>query len=138
MAWKDGLNTIGKPSHPDCEIVKEEEVSITTLDNFIKDNGITKVDLIKIDIEGAELLALQGARKLLENKNAPLIIYESQYATTKGFGYHPIKIINYLKRLGYFLFELKEKDGKVVPFASNGEVYTIIIATKSKSFLKRH
>lgn len=38
-----------------------EAIDVTTLDHYVASNGMTKVDLIKMDIEGAERLALQGA-----------------------------------------------------------------------------
>jgi FkbM family methyltransferase len=40
---------------------KEEKISITTLDFFVKEHKLTKVDFIKADIEGAERDMLKGA-----------------------------------------------------------------------------
>jgi FkbM family methyltransferase len=40
---------------------KSEDVEMTTLDGFVKANGIEKVDFIKSDIEGAERQLLRGA-----------------------------------------------------------------------------
>jgi len=40
-------------------------VQAVTLDSFVKENDLGKVDLIKLDIEGAELAALEGARETL-------------------------------------------------------------------------
>lgn len=40
-------------------------VQATTLDGFVERSGIERVDLIKLDIEGAELAALQGARRTI-------------------------------------------------------------------------
>ncbi|MDR1952196.1 MAG: FkbM family methyltransferase [Elusimicrobiota bacterium] len=42
-----------------------EIIKITTLDKFVKDNDIKKVDFIKADIEGAERDLLRGAREVL-------------------------------------------------------------------------
>jgi FkbM family methyltransferase len=41
-------------------------VPALTLDDMIADLGVERVDFIKMDIEGAERLALAGARKILE------------------------------------------------------------------------
>lgn len=49
-------------------------VNVITLDQFCESNGITHIDLLKIDIEGHELAALKGAEKLL-NKHAIEIIH---------------------------------------------------------------
>jgi len=46
-----------------------------TLDNVLEELGISKVDLIKIDAEGAELQILMGAKRILELR--PRIVFES-------------------------------------------------------------
>jgi FkbM family methyltransferase len=48
------------------------KVPAITLDNFVYDRNNLAPDLIKMDIEGAEALALSGMRKLL-NKKKPII-----------------------------------------------------------------
>ncbi len=40
-------------------------VEATTLDSFVEQRGVERVDLIKLDIEGAELAALEGARQTI-------------------------------------------------------------------------
>lgn len=108
---KDGLNTIGRPSHPDCSIVARESVPITTLDDFIRSHSVPRVDVIKVDVEGAELMVLRGGRNLLKQKDAPLILYESYSWCTKGFNYHPVEIMWLLQDYGYSLFVLDGKSG---------------------------
>ncbi|MDR1741014.1 MAG: FkbM family methyltransferase [Synergistaceae bacterium] len=43
----------------------ERTVSITTIDDFVRENGLTRVDFIKADIEGYERNMLMGARETL-------------------------------------------------------------------------
>ena len=40
-------------------------VPALTLDNFSRDNGLKRVDFIKMDVEGAEKNALEGAREII-------------------------------------------------------------------------
>lgn len=42
------------------------EVSVTTLDTFVQDRGIERIDLIKMDIEGAEWGAICGGIEMLK------------------------------------------------------------------------
>jgi len=51
-----------------------EEVSTITLDDWVKQNNIPKVDFIKADIEGAERLMLEGAQWVLKTYAPKLAI----------------------------------------------------------------
>lgn len=42
-----------------------EEIALTTIDAFVQARGLTNVDFIKMDIEGAEIKAIQGAEEVL-------------------------------------------------------------------------
>jgi FkbM family methyltransferase len=51
-------------------------VRTMTLDTIIAEHGLAPVGLLKMDVENAEELALQGARELLA-RDAPYIIFEA-------------------------------------------------------------
>ena len=53
---------------------KGEEVLITTIDAFVKNNNIKKIDFIKADMEGAEREMLKGASETLKNLAPKLAI----------------------------------------------------------------
>lgn len=44
------------------------------LDDEIKNLGINKVDFIKMDVEGAEIEAIEGCKNILKNNNVNLAI----------------------------------------------------------------
>lgn len=46
------------------------------LDDVVADEGLDRVDVVKIDVEGAELSALAGARRTLE-EHRPLVLVEA-------------------------------------------------------------
>lgn len=126
----DGLNTIGRPSHPGCRVVAQEKVPITTLDTFLWEHGIRKVDVMKVDVEGAELLVFRGARKLLERTDAPLILYEGFSWCTKGFHYHPVEIMWLLQNHGYSLFVLNGETGQIAHRKPGHGYDAMIVAIK--------
>lgn len=50
------------------------KVKVTTIDNFVEKNNIKKVDLIKMDIKGAEFDTLKGAVKTLKRDKPDLLV----------------------------------------------------------------
>jgi len=126
---KDGLNTIGKPVHDDSEIVTTEKVPITTLDDFLRGHSILHVDVMKVDVEGAELLVFRGAKDLLAKHDAPLILYESG-VLTKGFGYHPVETMWLLEQYGYAFFHIDSRDGRITRLSGMQPCDTMLIAAK--------
>ena len=46
---------------------KKEIISTITIDDWVKQNNIPRIDFIKADIEGAERLMLEGAKETLKN-----------------------------------------------------------------------
>lgn len=55
------------------------EVQTDTIDNICKENKISKIDLLKIDAQGAELEILKGAMNIIKANNINLIYVEVQF-----------------------------------------------------------
>lgn len=81
----------------DAKIV---EAKVKTLDNFVQENEIENIDFIKLDIEGAEYLALQGGKNVL-SEHKPVLFVEMLRKWAAKFQYHPNDIIEYLNDMGY-------------------------------------
>jgi FkbM family methyltransferase len=56
--------------------VVEHAVTCTTIDAFMQDNGIERIDFLKIDTEGHDLSVLQGAARALREGRIGLIQFE--------------------------------------------------------------
>lgn len=83
----------------DDPAAKSQIVTVKTVDDFCAENNITKVDFIKCDVEGAELLVLKGAIETLKKK--PLVFCEMVRKWSIKFNYHPNEIIEFMKKFGY-------------------------------------
>lgn len=70
----------------------------TTLDAFCGSRGVIP-SLLKIDVEGAELMVVQGGEKTLEH--TPIILMELLRKWSREFGYHPNDVFALLARYGY-------------------------------------
>ena len=53
-----------------------ETVDVTTIDNFVAENGLETIDFAKFDIEGHELDALRGAARTLEQGRIKALAFE--------------------------------------------------------------
>jgi len=62
--------------HINRSFEQSELVRTTTLDRYCEDIGILYIDLLKIDIEGHELDALKGARRMFSEKRVKLVSFE--------------------------------------------------------------
>jgi FkbM family methyltransferase len=82
-----------------------------TLDAYLAGAGVDRVDLIKIDVEGAELLVLKGAGKLLSSPRKPALLVEIQDSSTSAFGYTAQDVIRHILGFGYSAFVFPESGG---------------------------
>lgn len=115
-------------ANPDIE---EINVEIKTLDSIIPMN--TKIDLIKIDVEGAELGVLKGSKNILE-RNKPIVIFECGKGASDYYNTKPEDVYAVLKEAGLNVSllsdwikkkpSLSEKDFVKI-FEDNSEYYFI-------------
>ncbi len=78
------------------------EIELISLDEFFK-NQEHPIDLIKMDIQGAEMAALLGMNKILErNPNLKMIIEFWPFGLEK-FGYSLAEFLNHIQNLSYRL-----------------------------------
>ena len=81
--------------------IQSVRVPAVTLDDDLAARGITHVDLLKIDAEGAEPFVLDGATRLLSSPNPPVIIVEVNAFTLNCAGLQPSDILSRLEAHGY-------------------------------------
>jgi hypothetical protein len=121
---------LGQATHPDSQVIGQEDVHITTVDVFMKDHNIPRVDVLKVDIEGAELMLFRGARDLLERADAPLILYKGFGFLTRGFSYHPVEILWFLESCGYTLFVQNSDTGEISELKPDYQYDSTVVGVK--------
>lgn len=72
-------------------------VSATTLKNFILNEKLTHIDLIKIDTEGTEIDILKSGKEAIKSFE-PIIICETLYNTIE------VELDDFFTELGYYFF----------------------------------
>jgi FkbM family methyltransferase len=132
-----GTDNLGMSSfkQPENFSGQKEKVKVVTIDEWFKTSGLSRIDIIKIDVEGYELSALKGMKEVLQNFK-PLVIVEINPATLTLFDLIPPDIYNYLNQLnfeGYIIneaVELTHWEGEEINLTSNA----LFFHTDKKNF----
>ena len=65
-------------------------VRTVAIDDCLDQLGIGRVDIVKMDIEGAELAALRGMRRTIARSPGLALVMEYNPAALKAFGHEPV------------------------------------------------
>ncbi len=103
-------DNIGQTSlrQPDNFSGVKVNVQCRTLDDYVEEHGIDAINLIKIDVEGAELDVLLGARHVLSRNPKPHIIIEFWEEFLQAYGSSCAQVAEFLQGSGYSLFWIGE------------------------------
>jgi len=85
--------------------IQKTKVTITHLDKFAEEHGITHINFLKIDTEGAELDVLLGAKNLLKNNKVDIIQFEYG-GTYRDAHIKLFDVYSYLKENQYLIFRI--------------------------------
>lgn len=97
-------NDTGKTHLSESKNGMVEMVSLITLDGFVEQRAIQRIDCIKIDAEGSDFEIIKGARNTIE-KFRPVIMLETD--NLGRFGGSKSDVISFLNRVGYSSSEFK-------------------------------
>jgi len=118
--FRDSFNSLRPPAIEDPFITVQ--VQVRRLDDILAELQISRVDFIKLDVEGGELPVLQGALKLLNRSSRPAMLVEVQDIRTAPWGYPAREIVRFLMRLLYQWFSIGPK-GALLPINCDQEHY---------------
>ncbi len=108
-------------------------VPITTLDTFVRERSLYSIDVLKVDVEGAEGLVLMGSQELLrDRKRKPRVILMELFdENLSSYDTSASALIDIIQGFGYTAFFVNNKV-ELVPFKSEGldEFYNVMFLTK--------
>jgi FkbM family methyltransferase len=103
----------GTPSMIQARTLAPTEVPALTADGLLDRLGWDRVDVVKLDVEGAEVAALRGMDRLLSRPDAPILLYESNAHTLQFFGHTRSDLLAALERHGYASYSVEP--GRLIP-----------------------
>jgi FkbM family methyltransferase len=87
----------------DAAPVDQEVIRLTTLDAYLAENPVSRLDFIKLDIDGHEPSFFAGAWETLD-KYEPVIVAEMSEGNFFEAGHHVWELFDDLKGRGYHLY----------------------------------
>lgn len=106
-----GCNSLRRPAVPEDTHI--ELVRLETLDHYMEMAGIGHPDLIKLDVEGAELQVFEGATKVLQSRTRPIVMCEVFDIRTAPWGYRASTIYQFLAGLDFQWFSFMSSGGLI-------------------------
>lgn len=94
------------PDHP-AKLVGCELIHVVRLADLVEREALLSPDVIKLDVEGAELPALRGARRLIAS-SSPILLLESREEPWVDQAYSRAALLQELHGLGYVVGGLSQ------------------------------
>lgn len=117
--------TVNKNLHDPDRPVIEKEISTITLQQFIEDAGINRVDLIKMDVETHEAEVLEGFGEYLNRFRPSMLIEILNDEVGKKIG-------DLVAGLDYLYFNIDENKGiRQVDSISHSDYYNYLLCSKT-------
>lgn len=105
LGYHGSFSSIREPGHDVASPRKKVLVPITTLDDYARTQPLVSADLVKIDVEGAELDVLVGAAASLAIFR-PVVVCELADIRTRQWGYPASEIYRFLLHFHYRWYRL--------------------------------
>jgi FkbM family methyltransferase len=115
------------------------EAPVVSLDRYLRDRRIDRVDLIKCDVEGCELKVLMGCAAVLSAEAPPIIMIELNERTSAAFAFTKEDLVRYLEAHGYNRFYDIVSGDRVRRIGAREQVRNLdfLVAAKHDAFERR-
>lgn len=109
-----GWHSIGLPIFNGRKIqaISKQRITTVTIDSYCRSRGINHVDLIKIDVEGAEKNVLMGSKELLSSRSIDVVVFEIARAPLEGMRGSVEELHELITGFNYSIYSLG-KDAKI-------------------------
>ncbi|MDB5305837.1 MAG: methyltransferase FkbM family [Gemmataceae bacterium] len=122
-----GQNTFGEFVYDGVDCVGMVPVPVECLDDVVRREGVRVPDVIKIDVEGAELGVLRGSVEVLESAR-PLLLLELNDEALRRQDASSAEVLAFLRGLGYAIFPFSAATGRLVPGTNDSELSPNVVA----------
>jgi FkbM family methyltransferase len=130
LACKPGYELFtseGTPLVPEVSTGRYVEYPMTALDAYAREQGLSHIDFLKVDVEGAEDLVLRGAKDLIARGAVGCILFELNEVCMHHNGRSAAAFLALLRSSGYHL-SMIDRDARFHPVPEDvaGTVFNIV------------
>lgn len=79
----------------------QQKVQVDTIDHMLGELGVSCIDFVKIDVEGAELKVIRSMKNTLKNNRQIKLLFEGSENLCAEFGYSLKELIEEVEMLGF-------------------------------------
>lgn len=108
-------------------------VETKRVDDCLAELGIEQVDVVKMDIEGAEIGALRGMQQTIANSPNLALVMEFNPQALEGFGHDPAAALAEVVAMGFSQVQRIEADGSLTDLTNRQAVIQQMAKTLSEN-----
>jgi FkbM family methyltransferase len=96
-------------------------VRTTTADAYLDEQRVERVDVIKLDVEGAEILVLRGMERSIARSPGRVLVMEYNPRALRAFGHEPEEALAEVLDLGFRRVQAIEPSGQVTDLTRDAD-----------------
>ncbi len=127
--WNQGTHSLrmARDSGEACK------VRCTSLDGYVTQAGIERIDVVKMDVEGGEMLVCLGARDTFTYVPPPVVVFEACEESALVFGHSTKDVKGILEGYGYTLFRLEATTAPVRASKHSVEAFANLVGIHARA-----
>jgi len=116
---------------------KSVPVEMVRLDDLLKTTATSSVDVIKMDVQGAEAFALAGMRETLRTNQGVKVFMEFWPWGLRQAGSDPLKLLRDIRELGFKIYEFSDRTAEAIEITDDLELKCALERQHANLFLER-
>ena len=131
----EGQNTLGAFVY-DIESSGRERVKLGRLDDLVARNPLSRIDVIKADVEGAEIRLFSGATETLR-RYRPILLFEASENSLQKQGGSREALLALIQEHDYSVYSFDRHSGLPTPLSAGGYTDNLIAVPGEKKLPDR-